>query len=85
MQVTEQTRSRPDILEALRHLSRIWFQLSYVRTIRLICGQKSAGNWPGRARSLAIWRFSRNPSDVRHIHLHGVRFDARQLIGEHWK
>ena len=85
VQVTEQTRQRPDVLEALRHLSRRCFQLPDVRAMRLIRSQKSVGNWPVCARSLVIWRFPRNPSDVQQIHFNGVKFDANQLICEHWK
>ena len=50
--------------------------------MRLMRGQKPAGNWPGRARSLAIRRFPRGPSDVQKIHLDGVKLHARQLVGE---
>ena len=81
-QAAEQTRQRPDVLEALRHLSRRCFQLPDVRATRLIRSQKSAGSWPGCTRSPVIWRFPRGPSDVHHVHLDGVKFDARQLVGE---
>ena len=83
--LSEQARQRPDILEALRHLSRRCFQLPDVRATRLVRSQKHVGPWPGCSRSLVIWWFPRNPRDVQQIHLNGVKFDTQQLIGEGWK
>ena len=83
--LTDQTRQRPDVLQALRHIAQRCFQLPDVRAFRLVRGQRHLGPWPGCTRSLVIWWFPEYPDDLMQAHLDGVHFDAHGLIGEDWK
>eukprot|EP00959_Pyramimonas_sp_CCMP1952_P188218 3936032-Pyramimonas_sp.AAC.2 len=54
-QMTAQSRRRPDILEALRHLSHRCFELMDFRAVCTLSDRASVGGWLSCARSRVIW------------------------------
>ena len=84
-QATHWTRTYPEVHKALQHIANVCLQVPNVRAARLARGARRFGLWPDCSRSLLLWWWPRDLTNLHQMHLDGVRCTLVSLLGSDWQ